>query len=356
MNAPSPQGPEHGYGLNRRTFLKVGATAGITLATAFGLGKLLKHDEHNPIEVGVAKDHRKLVLEAWKKDQPMIDAIHEGGFQAFVNRLGVQKKELILPREVLENMPLCDCCLDEGIEDVDDDDGSQLQLVRHAGSGIILTNGVDPKVMKPTDPRYMNMVAQDHNERGSVVEADHDLCGARLVAYGIVHGITDPAELDKIPDEEIMKWGQEHFTFPLIDIRKKLLRAKGKHDQAAKIHYRRIKQEELHRPAEVHIARVVYDIQDPTIKPNGLIPKGYIVTGHTLSREETDANMKAAVKINLATSHGPQELFTKENPMMWVVAGCNPKVVGARVQHLLQLAKTLPEDRGRRVVVDGFVV
>ena len=184
-------------------------------------------------------------------------------------------------------------CIDEGVD-------GDLNL---AGSGILLLEvEVKDGKLKLVSDKKLREVLTRMKEAGLLTITTHDGCGA-MELFAKKHSTT-PEE-----KEEAIRFGRETL--------KQLAGELG-------LQYQHIKASEMHRPAELHTARVIYVDGTGHFNPSA-IGYGHLPQGFGISRKFINAKYALEeIKISMDIAfgdHGFGKKFTKESPLIIIAIG-----------------------------------
>jgi hypothetical protein len=232
-------------------------------------------------------------FETWEGQQEIYSQIRRDGMQAYVNKLGDVWRDAFADKKEMSTIG----CMDEGIQ----------TGVRSAGSLIMIS---------PEDRVDFCLRILNENGCDKVTIDSHEHCGAAAVKYkeSLSEGgldLPDAMSPDKI----------DRFT---VDATKQIVdeinldeRLKGK-----VIYGRHISSEEMSRPSDRHIARVIYYDGSGRFSPdetNDLLP-GFVIS----RRYQKLANAIEEVTLALGIAfggHGFGQRFTSREPVLIVVIG-----------------------------------
>ncbi len=243
--------------------------------------------------------HEEQVRKYWEEQNPLFDELYRHGAARYAERLADAGSAFVL-------FDRCVRCIDEGTPG-----GIHL-----AGSGILLKE-------------EEAMGALERAEAGGIFS--HEGCGAAKLF----------ARRNNLDEARADEYGREWAE--------KLARSFG-------VPYKgHIALHELERPADMHIARVVYYDGTGTLgnPERAGLPKGFVI-----SRRYTDARYaaeEAAVAVSIALGeHGFGERITADTPLV-IIPVADAHNPDFSLPRLKEEIRNIEEGRGKRVVVDGFV-
>ncbi|MEW6610509.1 MAG: hypothetical protein AB1352_02705 [Patescibacteria group bacterium] len=271
----------------------------------------------------------------WDRSHPVTVKLLQGGAQQFMSDLHHLK-------EAFSAEMHCVCCMDEGTAHMER--GSKLFM---AGSGILYPAA-------RWDERLERVVQLFIDSQITEITS-HDGCGAASIAFQRDGG--EEGTGCATADEYGKKWCrelQEKMNEKLVIVEKM-----GEGIDNVHIH-----ENEMARPPEFHVARVVwFDTTGEFTKPEVLveeIPKGFAINYHAFASREMASyplsELEVAIKIAFS-EHGFDEEFTKDHPFCIIVIAENEEMkeeAMKMIEEVIQGNEEISKFK-ERIKIDGFV-
>ncbi len=350
--------------MSRRQFLEeasIASAAAVLLKqkASASEGHLPRTDGHGK-EEHMSHNVAELVSPYMEKDGKILSAIQEaGGWQKFVEKNAETVKEKSFYKPGLEKAV---ACMDEG-DDMTEISNKELHLVRSAGSGILDMDLADLLENNPLSPAHIDKMADAFLQEGVTVIQCHGGCGAgglaleKLLEKKLGRPLTPEEKKQQVTPEAVDELVNRYSDAIVAAMQKKLANAgkPAEYVNNVRKHFKPIN--ELSRPAEAHMAQVIYYDGTNSFKTSsGVLPAGFLVSAKSLSPTAGKRTVDLAKAISFG-GHGPGELLNGERPLHIVVIG-DPSDPAFGEQELLKRAKewyaSLPEDQRKRVVIESF--
>lgn len=355
--------------MTRREFMQQATVSTVAAATTLfhgdAEGKELPSGEGHGKDEHMTHHDTAAIVQAhpnWKHDTETLAAIAQaGGWEKYVAVHGKEVAERAFYRPGLEKAV---ACMDEG-DDETTVDGEELHLIRNAGSGILnmeLDDLLGNAEFDPLDPAYIEQLADAFIARGITVIHCHGGCGAGGIALEkkwekkLGRKLTPEDKKQYVTPEAVDALVQE-FSRLVVEAMQRKLKAMGREEDAAKVrmHFKPI--EQLSRPAEAHIAQVIYyDGTNAFKTSSGVLPRGFLVSAQALSEKGGEKTVDLAKAISFG-GHGPGELLSGDRKLHVVCIGdpSNPAFSSeALMERAMSWIASLPEDQRNRIVIESF--
>lgn len=263
--------------------------------------------------------------EAWQAgEETMADLVKSGATDFFKREFPDLKHAFLSPLN-------CVVCMDEGTAHKDIGGLNKFCL---AGSGILF-----PAISKE---ERLQKVSELFIKLGVENITSHGGCGAAGLAYK-----RDFPDKKEVTAQEI-----ENYA---IDWSKSLTEEIERKNAAAEhIH---IAAEEMERPVEFHVARVVYYDNIGGFNPNKEIglPMGFVIGRAFVPKEYALEELKVALNIAFG-HHGFGELFTKEEPVVLLVMAKDENGLTDLKKEMEEAVKNNVNYTAGKIKIDGLIV
>lgn len=221
-------------------------------------------------------------------------------------------------------------CMDEGCAHKDYNGKGKLAL---AGAGILLPASSEDDRVQITARLLSGM--------GIAHITSHEGCGAVGLAYK--RDFPGSAPTDKELEDYGKKW-TEKVAAEIIRLG----------NEAAAYH---ISAEEMERPAEFHIAHVVYFDGVGGFNPNkeSGLPMGFVISRRFLPAEYAVEELKVAASIAFG-HHGFGELFTLETPFVIIPLASSQEELNNLKNEIEEALKENINYQENKIKIDGVVI
>lgn len=261
---------------------------------------------------------------AWQNEQKELEVLFKDGAQNYFTREFPDLKHAFL-----QNLN-CVVCMDEGTAHKDVNGMAKFCL---AGSGILFpAQNEDERVKK---------VAELFIKLGIKNISSHGGCGAAGLAYK-----RDFPDKKEVKAEELEEYAKNWSKKVVEEIQRQNNEAEHFHMVA----------EEMERPVEFHIARVVYYDAVGGFNSNKEVglPVGFIIERRFVPVEYALNELKVAIKIVFG-NHGFGELFTKENPFVIIILAGATELESIKKE----ITEAIKDDKNfieEKIKIDGMVI
>ena len=356
--------------MDRREFLeKTTAFSTAAAAVLTNDGQASEPKEKLSQEGGHGKDEHmshntaEIIAPYFERDGKLLLDIKEaGGWQEYVTAHADRVREEAFYKPSLVKAI---GCIDEG-DDRTEASGQELHLTRTAGSGILDMDLDDLLENNPLSPSHIEKMADAFIAEGITVIQGHGGCGAggvaleKLLEKELKRPLTPEEKKQLVTPEAVDALVIKYSNAIVAAMTRKLTEA-GKTTEEidrVRVHFKPIGQ--LSRPAEAHVAQVVYYDGTNAFKTSSdVLPAGFLVSARKILSSKAGSRTVDLAKAISFGGHGPGELLNGEHPLHIVVIG-NPDDPAFSGQQLLQRANqwkaSLPEDQQKRVVIGSFTL